>query len=84
MACTESIVALIRQVGNYAYSTLETQMANNFKEYGKTLIENGFNILPIVPHDAKDHSSPGKAPALKGWQEYTATAEDITKWSRSR
>ena len=59
-------------------------MANNFKEYGKTLIENGFNILPIVPHDAKDHSSPGKAPALKGWQEHTATAEDVTKWSRSR
>ena len=59
-------------------------MANNFKEYGKTLIENGFNILPIVPHDAKDHSSPGKAPALKGWQEHTATEEDITKWAHSR
>lgn len=57
-------------------------MANSFKEYGSTLLENGFNILPIVPHDTEGHASPGKAPALKGWQDHTATAEDVAKWAR--
>lgn len=59
-------------------------MANNFKEHGRTLVDNGFNILPIVPHDAQDHSHPGKAPALKAWQDHQATAEDVATWSRTR
>lgn len=59
-------------------------MANNFKEHGKALIGNGYNILPIVPHDAKDHSHPGKAPALKGWQTHKASLDDVTTWARTR
>ena len=70
MACTESIVAPFGVFDNCANSTPETQMANNFKEYGRALVDNGFNILPIVPHDAQDHSHPGKAPALKAWQDH--------------
>lgn len=59
-------------------------MANLFKELGHKLVDNGFNILPIVRHDAKDHSHPGKAPALKGWRTHVASHDSVTLWADTR
>ncbi|WGH28315.1 hypothetical protein 13AC503A_gene0006 [Aeromonas phage 13AC503A] len=56
-------------------------MTNFFKEVGAQLIDNGYQIIPIVAHDA-DHLSAGKAPALYGWREYQADHTDIPKWAR--
>lgn len=59
-------------------------MANLFKEFGHKLVDNGFNILPIVRHDAENHSHPGKAPALKGWRTHIASHDSVELWAQER
>lgn len=40
--------------------------------HGKTLIENGYNIVPIPPKS--------KAPGYDGWQKTKATAKQLSEW----
>lgn len=65
-------------------------MANGFKSLGKTLFDQGYEVLPILTIDALDHKTgephkaAGKAPAVKSWQSIVIDEAQVAKWSHQR
>lgn len=52
---------------------------NYFKTYGKSLVDAGFNITPILPYTSEKKGA-GKRPLLKDWESGVATPELVAKW----
>ncbi|QVW27891.1 hypothetical protein [Aeromonas phage BUCT552] len=55
-------------------------MRNWMKEHGLQLVDNGYQIVPIIPFDA-DHAVAGKAPAVKDWRTIKADAKKVNNWA---
>lgn len=58
-------------------------MTNWIKDFGPALVGRGYTIIPIIPYDA-DHTSAGKAPALKDWRDVRADNPMVRKWAKSK
>lgn len=56
-------------------------MSKTLKHVGKTLLENGYKFIPIIPFDA-DHPHAGKAPAFKNWQSTVVDRDTLSSWEK--
>lgn len=54
---------------------------NYWKEYGETLRQNGFTIIPIHAHDS-DLPGAGKRPIGKDWEATVNTESQVANWAK--